>query len=158
VSCGFVFFFRFYVVKINHLLTLPYIFSPNRVLLHTETEDGNVVPIWEEVRSNDVLVLKDIMEARKTFRKPSRNDASGVFGSGFPPLSHGHSHGDKDHKEAGDIQLIYDRIPITSQRPPDFTDLQEMINVVLKQSSSDTPIVVNCPLGRGRSTLASVST
>ncbi|KAF5367062.1 hypothetical protein D9758_003884 [Tetrapyrgos nigripes] len=134
-----------------------------RILLHTETEDGNVVPVWEEVRSEDVLVLKDIMEARRTFKKTNPGNASAVDGSsilgpGLPPLSHGHGHGhcDKDIIGADDVELIYDRIPITSERPPDFTDLQEMIDVVLRRSSSDTPIVVNCQLGRGRSTLASI--
>ncbi|KAK0446168.1 inositol hexakisphosphate-domain-containing protein [Armillaria borealis] len=93
-----------------------------RVLLHSETPDGTVVPIWEEVESDNVVVLKDVMANRQSTRG---------------------------------IQLVYDRIPITAERPPDFSDLSEMIDVVLR-SSRDTPIVVNCQLGRGRSTLASI--
>ncbi|EEB97138.1 hypothetical protein MPER_03599 [Moniliophthora perniciosa FA553] len=94
-----------------------------RLLLHSETEDGTVIPVWEDVQPSDVVVLKDIMECRR--------DAYG-------------------------IELVYDRIPITAEAPPDFADLSELIDLVLR-SSSDTPIVVNCQLGRGRSTLASVS-
>ena len=94
----------------------------SRLLLHAETEDGTVIPVWEDVEPGNVVVLKDIMEQRR--------DAYG-------------------------IELIYDRIPITAERPPDFNDLTEMIDLVLR-SSFDTPIVVNCQLGRGRSTLASV--
>ncbi len=94
----------------------------NRVLLHTETTDGSVVPIWEEVASENVVVLKDIMDSRQRVR---------------------------------DVELIYDRIPVTAERPPDFADLNELIGVVLR-SSRDTPIVVNCQLGRGRSTLVSI--
>ncbi|RDB25649.1 Paladin [Hypsizygus marmoreus] len=93
-----------------------------RVLLHTETADGTVVPVWEEVTEDNVVVLKDIMAARR------------------------HSNG---------VDLQYYRIPITAERPPDFTDLSDFIDVVLR-TSTDTPIVVNCQLGRGRSTLASV--
>ncbi|KAK0223506.1 inositol hexakisphosphate-domain-containing protein [Armillaria fumosa] len=93
-----------------------------RVLLHSETSDGTIVPIWEEVESDNVVVLKDVMASRKSTQG---------------------------------IQLVYDRIPITAERPPDFSDLSEMIDVVLR-SSRDTPIVVNCQLGRGRSTLASI--
>lgn len=94
-----------------------------RLLLHTETPDGAVVPVWEEVQDEDVMVLKDIMA--------SRQDEDGV-------------------------QLQYARIPITAERSPDFSDLNELIAVSLRVSR-DTPIVVNCQLGRGRSTLASVS-
>ncbi|KAJ7592850.1 inositol hexakisphosphate-domain-containing protein [Mycena floridula] len=93
-----------------------------RLLLHTETPDGSVLPVWEEAEDSDVAVLKDIMNARRS-----------------------------DHG----IELIYDRIPITAERPPDLTDLSELIEVTLR-SSSTTPIVVNCQLGGGRSTLASI--
>lgn len=90
--------------------------------MHTETSDGTVIPVWEEVDRENVVVLKDIMRDRQHIRE---------------------------------IELVYDRIPITAERPPDFSDLSELIDVVLR-SSRDTPIVVNCQLGRGRSTLVSI--
>ncbi|KIY62129.1 hypothetical protein CYLTODRAFT_494858 [Cylindrobasidium torrendii FP15055 ss-10] len=93
-----------------------------QVLLHTETPNGTVVPIWEETDRDNVDVLKTIMN---------------------------------DRRQIGNVELIYDRVPITAERPPDFSDLQELIEVVLR-SSRDTPIVVNCQLGRGRSTLVSI--
>lgn len=98
-----------------------------RLLLHYENEDGTVVPVWEGVDPANVMVLKDIMESKR----------------------------DDDDASFGGVELVYDRIPITAERPPDFTDLNQLIDVVLR-CSSDTPIVVNCQLGRGRSTLASV--
>ncbi|KAG1720160.1 inositol hexakisphosphate-domain-containing protein [Suillus lakei] len=94
-----------------------------RLLLHTETPDGSVIPIWEEVRSSNVAVLKDIMASRKS------------------------RHG---------LDLHYVRIPITSERPPDFADISELMDLVLRTDSSSTVTVVNCQLGRGRSTLTSV--
>ncbi|KAF8150729.1 inositol hexakisphosphate-domain-containing protein [Crassisporium funariophilum] len=93
-----------------------------RLLLHTETADGTVVPVWEDVRDEDVVVLKDIMASRR---------------------------------EVQDVVVQYDRVPITAEKPPDYADLKELIEVVLR-SSPNTPIVVNCQLGRGRSTLASI--
>jgi hypothetical protein len=51
--------------------------------------------------------------------------------------------------------LQYDRIPITAEKPPDFADLSELIEVVMR-TSRNAPIVVNCQLGGGRSTLASI--
>ena len=58
-------------------------------------------------------------------------------------------------REANDVPLQYNRIPITAEKPPDYSDLKEMIEVVLR-NPPNTPIVVNCQLGRGRSTLATV--
>ncbi|KAH8826577.1 inositol hexakisphosphate-domain-containing protein [Flagelloscypha sp. PMI_526] len=92
------------------------------VLLHSETSDGSVVPVWEEARNEDVMVLKDIMAARES------NDG---------------------------VHVSYIRIPITAERTPDYSDLMELLNVAAR-TSADTPIIVNCQLGRGRSTMASV--
>ncbi|KAG1819922.1 inositol hexakisphosphate-domain-containing protein [Suillus variegatus] len=94
-----------------------------RLLLHTETSDGSVIPIWEEVQLSSVAVLKDIMVSRKS-----------RYG----------------------LDLQYVRIPITSERPPDFADISELMDLVLRTDSSSTVMVVNCQLGRGRSTLTSV--
>ena len=55
------------------------------------------------------------------------------------------------------VELLYARIPITAEKVPDFSDLSELIDVVIRTHASDTPIVLNCQLGRGRSTLTSVS-
>ncbi|KAI0925517.1 hypothetical protein AcV5_008233 [Taiwanofungus camphoratus] len=95
-----------------------------RLLLHTETPDGSVIPVWEEVKSDNVSVLKDVMASRKYI--------------------------------ADGVELGYARIPITAERPPDFSDLSELIDVVVRSSATGAPIVLNCQLGRGRSTLTSV--
>ncbi|KAG9104343.1 hypothetical protein FRC06_003389 [Ceratobasidium sp. 370] len=92
-----------------------------RILLHTETSDGSVVPIWDEVDPKDIAVPKDIMSSR-----------------------------------VGEIEIAYTRIPITSERPPDFSDIESLVDVVIRTDSERTPIVLNCQLGRGRSTVASV--
>lgn len=36
-----------------------------RVLLHSETGDGQVIPIWESVDKHDVVSIRDIMEKAK---------------------------------------------------------------------------------------------
>lgn len=33
-----------------------------RVLLHTETPDGEVVPVWETVEPNDVTSIREVMD------------------------------------------------------------------------------------------------
>ncbi|GLB40222.1 putative inositol hexakisphosphate [Lyophyllum shimeji] len=93
-----------------------------RILLHTETSDGAVVPVWEEVTEENVVVLKDVMAARRRLNG---------------------------------MELQYYRVPMTAEQPPDFADLSDLIGVMMR-ASTNTPIVVNCQLGRGRSTLASI--
>jgi protein-tyrosine phosphatase len=94
-----------------------------RLLLHSETSDGSVIPVWEEVDSENISVLKEVMASRSTV----------------------------DER----VELRYVRIPITAERPPDFSDLTELIDIAVRHRN--VPIVVNCQLGRGRSTMTSVS-
>jgi hypothetical protein len=96
-----------------------------RLLLHTETPDGSVIPVWEEVRPGNVAVMKDVMSACKS--------------------------------SYDDVDVFYRRVPITAERSPDFSDFSELIAVMLGRDMTHTPIVVNDQLGRGRSTLTSVS-
>ena len=81
-----------------------------------------MIPVWEEVDSEDVSVLKDVMAKRRQI---------------------------DDRAE-----LRYFRVPITAERPPDFSDLSDLIDVAVR--NPNTPIVLNCQLGRGRSTMTSV--
>jgi Inositol hexakisphosphate len=91
--------------------------------LHTETSDGTVVPVWEDVKPEDVMVLRDVMARRSSSVR---------------------------------VALQYNRIPITAEKSPDYSDLHDLIEVTMRTALS-SPIIVNCQLGRGRSTLASVS-
>ena len=83
-------------------------------MIHTETPDGSVIPVWEEVESDNVSVLKDVMASRKHI--------------------------------ADEVELGYARIPITAERPPDFSDLSALIDVVVRTSATGAPIVINCQL------------
>lgn len=62
-----------------------------------------------------------------------------------------------EQKLPNDLSLQYHRIPITSETPPDFSDISELMDVVVRTGGQHGVIVVNCQLGRGRSTLTSVS-
>jgi hypothetical protein len=95
-----------------------------RLLLHTETSSGSVIPVWENASPESVETIKDIMAARRAV--------------------------------APGLELVHARIPLTAERPPDFSDIADFMEVVMRSDSVNTPIVVNCQLGRGRSTLTSV--
>ena len=96
-----------------------------RLLLHTETSDGTVIPIWEEANPSDVDTVQEIMNN---------------IGSDF-----------KDK-----VQLRFRRIPMTAEKPPDFSDISELLSTVLQANVERQPIVLNCQLGRGRSTMTAV--
>lgn len=95
-----------------------------RILLHTEAHDGAIIPIWDDVMPDSVVVMREIMTIRE------RID--------------------------GGTRLYYQRIPITAEKPPDFTDLSDLLQVASHLHSQNTPIILNCQLGQGRSTLTSV--
>lgn len=96
-----------------------------RLLLHTETSDGTVIPIWEEATASDVDTVQEIM-----------------------------MHIGADFKD--NVQLRFRRIPMTAEKPPDFSDISELLSTVLQANVERQPIVLNCQLGRGRSTMTAV--
>jgi hypothetical protein len=113
---------------------------PPRILLHTEKAD-DVVPIWEEADIESVELLKDVMLYKAANSQP--------------------------------LRLQYHRVPITAeqvsaltdakgspsrQQAPDFSDIGDLLQVVIKSDLDNTPIILNDQLGRGRSTIASVCT
>ena len=97
-----------------------------RILLHTETEEGQIMPVWEEVSSEDVLTISEIMGAKAR------------------------------QMEATQVKLNFLRIPITAEKMPDPTDLTDLLAVVLKASTEQSALILNDQLGRGRSTLTAV--
>ena len=54
------------------------------------------------------------------------------------------------------VELQYKRVPITAERPPDFSDFSELIALAVSANMAHIPIVVNDQLGRGRSTLTTI--
>ncbi|KAJ1604262.1 hypothetical protein NDA14_007583 [Ustilago hordei] len=54
------------------------------------------------------------------------------------------------------VQLRFRRIPMTAEKPPDFSDISELLSTVLQANVERQPIVLNCQLGRGRSTMTAV--
>ncbi|WFD29764.1 hypothetical protein MSPP1_000776 [Malassezia sp. CBS 17886] len=96
-----------------------------RLLLHTETEDGSVVPLWEDARPDDIATVQDIMDRV----------------ADTLPCS---------------VQLVFRRIPITAEKSFEFSDASDLVSTVLRGYDAHAPIIVNCQLGRGRTTLVSV--
>ena len=43
-----------------------------RILLHTETADGEVVPVWESVEKSDVASLREVMDTIEAQQQDTR--------------------------------------------------------------------------------------
>ncbi|CAH7666719.1 inositol hexakisphosphate-domain-containing protein [Phakopsora pachyrhizi] len=97
-----------------------------RILLHIETDDGSIVGVWESTTPDSVQTLKEIMEQKS-----------------------------KSVLENGNYKLDFKRQPITAEKAPDFEDVKDLIEIV-SEVEKDSPFIVNCQLGRGRSTLTMV--
>ncbi|KAK4055018.1 hypothetical protein OIO90_003359 [Microbotryomycetes sp. JL221] len=50
----------------------------------------------------------------------------------------------------------YYRIPITAEKSPDFSDVRDLVEIVAQLDVDNSAVIVNCQLGRGRSTRAQV--
>lgn len=59
-------------------------------------------------------------------------------------------------RHAGSVELSFVRIPVTAERPPDASDINELLDLMLRADHERIPIVLNCQLGRGRSTITSI--
>ena len=99
--------------------------SEGKLLLHTETEDGTVVPTWEDASPNDVETVQGVMDE---------------VANTLP----------------GDVQLVFRRVPITAEKSLELSDVMDLLSTVLDVYEESSPIIVNCQLGRGRTTLVSV--
>jgi protein-tyrosine phosphatase len=112
-----------------------------RLLLHRETDEGDIVPIWEAASPGDVETLQDVMSKVSDELVLCHND-------------------DKPENIAiarPNVELVYRRVPITAEKPPDFSDIAGIMRTVLRtETQNNSCIVLNCQLGRGRSTLTSV--
>ena len=99
--------------------------SDGKLLLHTETEDGTVVPMWEDAAPTDIATVQGVMDS---------------VANSLP----------------GDVQLVFRRLPITAEKSLELPDVMDLLNTVLSVYEESSPIIVNCQLGRGRTTLVSV--
>ncbi|ORX60585.1 hypothetical protein DM01DRAFT_1332719 [Hesseltinella vesiculosa] len=102
-----------------------------RVLLHGENQDGQVFAQWEEVTPQDVLTVREVMEA--VTLEIAR---------------------DLDLQDANLVN--YHRIPMTAEKAPEYEDLDDLRAIVANADLGKTAIVMNCQIGVGRSTTGTV--
>lgn len=110
--------------RLRHDVTDELEAGAGKLLLHTETEDGTLVPLWEDAEAEDIATVQDVM--------------------------------DQAADTAQQAQLVFRRIPITAEKSFEFSDATDLLHNVLACYDASAPIIVNCQLGRGRTTLVSV--
>ena len=101
----------------------------NRILLHGESEDGNIVPIWEDCLPEAVSTIKEVIQVVQNEEKDDNNlDGLGI------------------------VQIEYFRVSITAEKPPDVIDIDLMVRIMTRVNLEKSSIIVNCQMGSGRST------
>ncbi len=101
----------------------------NRILLHGESEDGNIVPIWEDCLPEAVSTIKEVIQVVQNEEKDDLN---------FDGLK--------------SVQIEYFRVPITAEKPPDVIDIDLLVRIMTRFNLEKSSILVNCQMGSGRST------
>lgn len=99
--------------------------NDGRILLHAEASDGNVVPVWEDVRPEDVLTVREVMDKIK--EKVARRGADAQVVEG---------------EEEEEIQLSYYRIPVTAEHAPELKDFDDLRHLVGQVNWGSTGLVV----------------
>jgi hypothetical protein len=94
-----------------------------RILLHGEDQDGNVRAVWEDVHVDDILTVKEVMELVAD-GVSNDSDSDGVPGNEMA------------------IKLMYHRVPVTAEKPPEWKDFDDMRNLIASAEHPDANIVL----------------
>ncbi|KAJ1570068.1 hypothetical protein HK096_003163 [Nowakowskiella sp. JEL0078] len=108
----------------------------NKILLHGETSDGEIVPQWEDCQAENVLTIKEVVE--DVLKREKLSDDPNSFG------------------EEMKSRISYFRVPITAEMPPDEADFDHLVSIVTKKNAQATSFVLNCQVGLSRSTSGTV--
>lgn len=96
-----------------------------RILLHGEDRDGNVQPVWEEVDVEDVLTVREVMEAvaLQVFEEllNESTDEAVPDSPGF---------------------LEYHRVPVTAEKSPEYNDFDELRHLISSVDLSKTALIM----------------
>lgn len=117
-----------------------------KILLHTEIENGTIVPIWEDCTPNAVLSLNEAMEL---VRREMLSSSSTIEEGSQDILPNG---------SRAVFNLTYVRNPQTAESTPEATDLDSLIRILKDVDLKTTSVVLNCQIGLGRSTLGTITT
>jgi hypothetical protein len=100
-----------------------------RILLHGEDKEGNVLTTWEEVNVNDVMTVREVMHT-------IASEVIEEFVS---------SNSDSDNfsiKRSNENVLDYHRVPITAEKPPEWTDFDEIRSLISSTDLSKTALIM----------------
>jgi hypothetical protein len=103
----------------------------DKILLHEESEDAKIVPVWEDCTPSCVNTFKEVMSI--VHKEESNEQLS-------------------QPESVENLHLEYYRVPITAETPPDLVDIDLLITILSRVDMSETAIVLNCQIGLGRST------
>ncbi|KAG2199112.1 hypothetical protein INT46_010520 [Mucor plumbeus] len=116
-----------------------------RILLHGEDKDGNVLAAWEEVNTNDIMTVREVMTSVAVEIAEELDSDTSSSDSSATKVALRHE----------DV-LDYCRVPVTAEKAPEWCDFDEIRNLITSTDLSKTALIMNCQVGLGRSTLGTV--
>ncbi|KAI8970529.1 inositol hexakisphosphate-domain-containing protein [Pilobolus umbonatus] len=114
-----------------------------RILLHGEDSDGNVLASWEEVDVQDILTVREVMESAGEEMSPQSDTSASSDEEG-------------NSTEPSNNLMNYCRVPITSEKAPEWRDFDDLCALVTRVDLNKTAIIMNCQVGLGRSTTGTI--
>jgi protein-tyrosine phosphatase len=111
-----------------------------KILLHSESESGEITPLWEDCTEENVLSLRNAMDIVQ------REMDSTFVHSSMADLS----------ERTKCSNLIYYRVPQTAETPPQAEDMDNLIRILSGVDLNNTSVVLNCQIGFGRSTSGTI--
>lgn len=102
-----------------------------RILLHGEDNEGKVLSSWEEVDVLDIMTVREVMESVAFEVRQEQRDS----------LSDSNS--DSESREESSTPLLdYYRVPITSEKAPEWRDFDDLRSLVTGVDLSKTAIIM----------------
>lgn len=125
------------------------------LLLHSETSDGSVVPVWDDCDERSIASVREIMEEKdhesaELTLKFTRLPLSTFLFLFCRYLSFFFRFVFNIFVFPGGLILKTKTKKTASEQPLDFADISNLTQIVLRTNLDETAIVLNDQLGRGR--------
>jgi Inositol hexakisphosphate len=111
-----------------------------KILLHSETIDGNIEPVWEELENEGVLTLNEAMSTLNT--EARRLSIMSLYSLA--------------NEEVEKLDVKYFRAPMTSESEPNPSDFDLLVKLISNVNLSSTAIILYFPITLEIAKLASV--
>lgn len=127
----------------------------NKILVHGESVQRQVIPLWERVEEEQLSTFRDLCEHLdlRHLDRPSSQDADNDEGASSLQDVSARS---TANTERDLCHLHYSRVPVTAEESPEPEDFDNLLRILGQTELSRSAFIFNCQMGIGRSTMGTV--